>query len=519
MLDPVHDECGIAAVYHMGASCDGKETVRRLIDMLIDLQNRGQLAAGISTFNPLRSSLLETFKDVGSVSDVFRLKDSNRAREIVDEYAGTAGIGHTRYATCGRDDPSYAQPFERHHGRPWKWFTFGFNGNVANFSQVRSDLISKGYCLVRDTDTELLMHHLAYALRANEKPDFVTVFEQISQAVDGAYCIAFLNGEGDMVVARDPYGFRPLCYGVKGDVFAAASESTALARMGFENILDLEPGHLIHLSPGSGPRFHRFAESKRKAFCFFEYVYFANASSRLNERSVYMTRCNLGKALARDEQVATDPRDCVAVAVPDTARPACDAMANELGIPSREGLMRNRYLGRSFIEGRNRADVVGRKFTPIPEVLSGKRVFLVEDSIVRSTTLRVIVRMLRDQGQAKEVHVRVACPPIMAPCGYGIDMSTVSELFAPKHFAEPRRGEVPADELEKAERDLGADSLRYLSVAALTSAIGFDEEKLCLGCLTGEYPTIWGAKTYEAALRTKDAKDDPDLRRTYQRTS
>jgi amidophosphoribosyltransferase len=191
-------------------------------------------------------------------------------------------------------------------------------------------------------------------------------------------------------------------------------------------------------------------------------------------------------------------------------------MANELGIPSREGLMRNRYLGRSFIEGANRSEVVRRKFTPIPEVLSGKRVFLVEDSIVRSTTLRVIVRLLREQGGAKEVHVRVACPPIMAPCGYGIDMSTVSELFAPKHFAEPCRGDLPADDLQKAEQDLGADSLRYLSVDALTNAIGLDENKLCLGCLIGKYPTVWGGKTYEEALRTRD---DPDLRRTYERIS
>ena len=516
MLDPVHDECGIAAVYHLGAASEGKETVRLLVDMLIDLQNRGQLAAGISTYNSTRCSLLDTFKDVGSVSDVFRLKDAARYRELVEEYAGEAGIGHTRYATCGRDDPAYAQPFERHHGRPWKWFAFGFNGNVANFTQVRSDLISKGYCLVRDTDTELLMHHLSYALRAQEKPDFMTVFGQLSQAVDGAYSLAFLNGEGDMVVARDPYGFRPLCYGVKDDVFAAASESTALERLGFDNIAEVEPGELVHVTRQSGPQIFRFAESKRKAFCFFEYVYFANASSRLNDRSVYMTRCNLGKALARDEQVATDPRDCVAVAVPDTARPACDAMANELSIPSREGLMRNRYLGRSFIEGANRSEVVRRKFTPIPEVLSGKRVFLVEDSVVRSTTLRVIVRLLREQGGAKEVHVRVACPPIMAPCGYGIDMSTVSELFAPKHFAEPCRGDLPADGLQKAEQDLGADSLRYLSVDALTNAIGLDENKLCLGCLIGKYPTVWGGKTYEEALRTRD---DPDLRRTYERIS
>ena len=190
-------------------------------------------------------------------------------------------------------------------------------------------------------------------------------------------------------------------------------------------------------------------------------------------------------------------------------------MAYSLGIPSREGLIRNRYVGlRTFIEGKNRREKVMRKYTALPEVLEGKRVFLVEDSIVRSTTLRVIIRMIREFGRAKEVHIRVACPPIMAPCSYGIDMSTVSELVAPKFFDEPQRDSYPPDAYQSLADELGADSLRYISVRGLVEAVGFEENSLCLGCLLGKYPTPWGERLYQEALLDKDR---PSASRTYER--
>ena len=536
MLDPVHDECGIAALYRLdatanldalrhaihgdGANGGGSEAapdnvVTLLPDMLIDLQNRGQLAAGISRYSEDDARLLDTYKDVGSVSDVFHLTlpDSSKYREIIDRYAGRAAIGHVRYATCGKDDPSYAQPFHRKHGRPWKTFAFCFNGNIANYREVRTGILEKGYHLVVESDSELLMHHLAYGLKSDVKPDFVSVFRQIAEAVDGAYSMAFLNGDGDMILARDPFGFRPLCYSIKGKLFAAASESLALSNRGFTDIHEVEPGELIHVRPEGVTR-QRFAESKRRAWCFFEHVYFANVASNLNGSSVYQARTRLGEALADAETEQIGP-DCIAVPVPDTAKAACDALAYRLGIPSREGLIRNRYVGRTFIEGQNRQERVRRKYTALPEVLRGKRVFLVEDSIVRSTTLRAIVRMLRDKGGAREVHVRVACPPIMAPCAYGIDMSTVSELFAPRHLDEPRVHAHPEHELARATADLGTDSLRYLTVEALTEALGTPQSELCIGCLIGKYPTAWGEKLYQEALRTKD--DAPVGARTYER--
>jgi amidophosphoribosyltransferase len=520
VLDPVHDECGIAAVYRLdGLQAHGQiesGSVTRIIpDMLIDLQNRGQLAAGLTRYDDGAPQIIDTYKNAGSVSDVFHLThpDPSLFRGIVDRYAGRAAIGHVRYATCGSDDPSCAQPFEKPHPRKWKWFAFCFNGNLANFTEVRARMLEKGdYHLVRNNDTELLMHLLSHALRGEEKPDFVQVFRQIAQTVDGAYSLAFLNADGDLILARDPYGFRPLCYGVRGNLFAAASESLALANRGFKTILNLEPGCFIHVRP-EGFEVHRFADSPRKAYCYFEWVYFANVASSINDRSVYLTRTRLGEALAASETVPADPADSVAVPVPDTAKAACDAMAYKLGIPSREGLIRNRYVGRTFIEGRNRSERASRKYTALPEVLEGKRVFLVEDSIVRSTTLRVIVRMLREQGRAREVHVRVACPPIMAPCSYGIDMSTVKELIAPRFFEAPQRGDQPLEALERLAEELGADSLRYLTVDALTRAIALPENDLCLGCLLGKYPTPWGRRLYEEALRRKDGPEDG---RTYE---
>lgn len=521
MLDPVFDECGIAAVYRLDEPVTdgpvyGEEfnIVRLIPDMLIDLQNRGQLAAGLTRYDPNALALIDTYKNVGSVSDVFRLThpDPSKFESILRKYSGRAAIGHVRYATCGKDDPSYAQPFERHHGRKYEWFAFGFNGNVANYARLRAELEAEGYHLVRETDTELLMHHLAYGLSHCTEGDFVEIFGRLAQAVDGAYSLVMLNAKGDLVLARDPQGFRPLCYGVRGNLFGAASESLALANRGFREIKSVEPGHLVHVTR-RGIEIRRFAPPTRKAHCFFEWVYFSNVASTINDRSVYVTRTRLGEALAAEEDVPHDPDDSVAVPVPDTAKAACDAMAYRLGIPSREGLIRNRYVGRTFIEGRNRSEKAARKYTALPEVVEGKRVFLVEDSIVRSTTLRVIVKMLREVGKAREIHIRVACPPIMSPCFYGIDMSRLDELIAPKFFDAPRSGQQPASEAAALAHELGADSLRYVSVESLVESIGFESEDLCLGCVLSKYPTKWGDHLYE---RAKAARNEPVEKRIYE---
>jgi amidophosphoribosyltransferase len=524
-MHELHHECGIAAIYHLESPTpsklvakDGPEQVVRLMArMLIDLQNRGQLAAGMTTFNPHRESVLSTYKQIGTVIEAFRLNHAAKFENILREYAGRAAIGHVRYATCGKNDKDHAQPFERYHGRKWKWFAMGFNGQITNYAELKSELLNKeDYYLMRDLDTEVIMHFLSYELRGDDRPDLVQVFRNLSKKFDGAYNLVFMNGMGDLCVVRDPNGFRPLCYAIDGPLFGAASESVALSNVGFRDIKTLQPGEMI-LIQDNKLRIERFAEQPvRTAHCFFEWIYFANVASTLDERSVYLARASLGKELAIQEHrlgLFKPDYNTVVVPVPDTGKAAADAMAYELGVPSVEGLMRNRHIGRTFIEGNNRGDRVRMKFSPLREVLEGRRVILVEDSIVRSTTLKTLLSVIRERGCAKEIHVRVACPPIVAPCFYGIDMSTVDELYAPR-FMQGKL--ISIEEQQAMARDLGAESLFYLPLDAVARCIRLPADRLCRACITGEYPTPAGERMYQLALRNHD--DGGGVGRTYEKT-
>ncbi|MBT7171979.1 MAG: amidophosphoribosyltransferase, partial [Phycisphaerales bacterium] len=384
--------------------------------MLLNLQNRGQLATGMSSYDPNRQQLLDTFKDIGNVAEAFRMSHPAKHEAILEKYAGRAAIGHVRYATCGQENARYAQPFERHHGRRWKWFSFAFNGNLSNYRQLREKLLQKrDYHFTLDTDTEIIMHELSYRLRGDSAPDLKDVLTQLSESFDGAYNITFLDALGRMFVSRDPLGLRPLSYAVQGKVFGAASESVALTNLGFTDVKCLNPGEAIIVDE-NGMRIERYAECKRRAHCFFEWVYFSNVASLMDGRSVYQVRADSGKQLADLEDVPTDDGNSIVVPVPDTAKASADSFAYHMGIPCMEGLMRNRYVGRTFIQGANtRGSSVKNKYTPIPSILKGKRVFLVDDSIVRSTTMRALVEHIRTVGGAAEVHVRVAGPPIIAP--------------------------------------------------------------------------------------------------------
>jgi amidophosphoribosyltransferase len=508
-MSDLHHECGIAAVYHLPGEAHplcpegGPDEVSRFLPrMLLDIQNRGQLAAGMTSYNPDRDQLLETHKDVGTVSEVFRLSHRGKTESLMRQYAGRAAIGHVRYATCGAEDRNYAQPFERPHLEKRKWFAFAFNGQLANFQDLKERILSEAdHHLARENDTEIIMHEISRELSGDRRPRLVDVMRAVSQRFDGAYSLVFLNAQGDLLVARDPLGIKPLCYAKEGNLFAAASESVPLLNLGFqpENIHSLAPGHAITITGGEFA-IERFAATERTAHCYFEWIYFANVASTLDERSVYLSRTALGEELARLEiaegRVPLD-EDTIVVPVPDTSKAAADAMAHELGVPSREGLIRNRYAGRTFIEGGNRIKKAEAKYTPLREVLHGKRVFLVEDSIVRSTTMRVLLHRLRSLGGAKEIHVRVACPPIIAPCFYGIDMSTVDELFAPKFL---RGRELTAEVQAEMAEALGADSLRYLPVESIARAIHMPASNLCQACITGRYPTPHGQKLYQIAL-------------------
>ena len=515
-MSELHEECGVAAIYHLSngepsplCPAQGREAVSMLMPrMLLDLQNRGQLAAGFTTYSPERQQLIDTYKDVGTVAEVFHTSKREAFTSLMNKYAGRAAIGHVRYANCGHDDRSYAQPFERHHIKKHKWFSFAFNGQIANYSNLRDTLLNDGNTyLARETDTEIMMHYICAALSPQEEPDVLEVCKSLALLCDGAYNIVFLNALGDMVVARDPLGFRPLCYAVEGSLFAAASESVALFNLGFsaENIKNVEPGQVIIVNE-QGIRFERFAEKTTCAHCFFEWIYFANVASVIDGCGVYRARKNLGAELARQELQLGDVEiddDTVVVPVPDTSKAAADSMAYSLKIPSVEGLIRNRYSGRTFIEGgEQRWRKAETKYTSLRDILEGKKVFLVEDSIVRSTTMRVLLKRIRELGHAKEIHVRSACPPIVAPCFYGVDMSTYSELFVPQYM-----GNTPTEEWKVTREienqmaaDLGADTVRYLPIDSIARAIGLESEHLCRACITGQYPTLWGTRRAQEAF-------------------
>jgi amidophosphoribosyltransferase len=331
-------------------------------------------------------------------------------------------------------------------------------------------------------------------------------------------------------------GIKPLSYAIEGALFAAASESVALLNLGFasDNIRSLLPGQMVAIKEGQ-LEIQRFAPSPRQAHCFFEWVYFSNVASTLDRRSVYMARKALGEELAELETVSLD-EDTVVVPVPDTSKAAAAAMAYKLGVPCLEGLIRNRYSGRTFIEGGDsRVKKAQAKYTPLREVLEGKRVLLVEDSIVRATTLTALLERIWVVGQPREIHVRVACPPIISPCFYGIDMSTLTELFAPSFLngrglecddssslsladrggcgSEKESGnELPhskgvwpavalTPEIEASmAAKLGATSLRYLPMESVARAIGLDSDQLCQACITGRYPTPCGTRLAQTAV-------------------
>lgn len=499
-------ECGIAAVYHLDSQTpssfapqnDPAQTSRLVPGMLLDMQNRGQLAAGFTTYNSDRLQLIDTHKDVGGVAEVFRMNHQDEYTSLMQEYSGQAAIGHVRYATCGRDDRSYAQPFERHHIARSKWFGFAFNGQLANYLELREEILqTTDFHLTRETDTEVLNHMISGAYSDNSEISHVELLAGLANRLDGSWNIVYLNANGEMFVSRDPQGIRPLCYAVEDNMFASASESVALTHLGFseDKIQNVPPGHVV-LVDEQGVRVEQYAESPRRSHCFFEWIYFANAGSNFDDAGVYLSRKKLGEELAKREEVTKD-EDTIVVPVPDTAKAAADSMAFELGVPSLEGLIRNRYIGRTFIEGSNRADKVRMKYTVLPEIMEDKRVLLVDDSIVRATTLKALLKMIRDRGRAKEIHVRIACPPIIAPCYYGIDMSTIGELFAPQHMEGIEI--TPEEEARMAEL-IGADSLRYLPVEALSECVGLPRENLCQACVDTRYPTPAGEEWYRKAV-------------------
>jgi amidophosphoribosyltransferase len=443
------EACGLFGVWAPG------EDVSRLIYFgLYALQHRGQESAGMAVSD--RQNIL-VYRDLGLVSQVFH-------ERTLATLHGELGIGHNRYSTTGSTTWENAQPSFKTDGQ--RGLALGHNGNLVNTSEL-SERVGDG-SREASTDSDLVATLLAREMAGS---DLETAAMRLLPTLKGAFSFVLMD-ESTVYGARDPHGLRPLAIGRLPNGWVLASETAALDIVGAEYVREVEPGELVSLDE-RGVRSMRYAESPRPALCLFEFVYLARADSRLYGRTVHQARHEAGRLLAREAAVDAD----LVIPIPDTGHSAAAGYAQETGIPYGEGLIKNRYVHRTFIEPTPglRQRGVRLKLNPLAEAIRGKRLAVVDDSIVRGTTTRQIVQMLRDSG-ATEVHMRVTSPPIRWPCFYGIDMSTREELVA------------AGMEVEEIRDFIGADSLAYLSLPQLVAATGAPADTLCRACFDGEYP-------------------------------
>jgi len=449
------EECGVFAIY-------GHPEAANLTYLgLYALQHRGQESAGIASSDGRE---IYCFKAMGHVAEVI-------TPPVLAGLPGHAAIGHTRYSTAGDTVLLNAQPFSVacNKGR----IAVAHNGNITNAGELRRELERDGSIFQASSDTEVILHLVA---RSRERTLAGALREALLE-LEGAFSLVFL-AQDCVIVARDPHGFRPLAMGQMelsggGKCYVFASETCAFDLIGAAYLSDVEPGEMVIVSPAGLVR-ERYAPARAPSYCVFEHVYFSRPDSMVFGRSVEESREMLGRLLAREHPAPAD----VVVPVPDSGVAAAIGYAAESGIPFRHALIRNHYVGRTFIEPSQaiRDFGVKLKLNPVRHLLEGKRVVLVDDSIVRGTTSRKIVRMVRDAG-AREVHLRISCPPTISPCYYGVDTPTKAELIAANSTVEEIR------------RFVGADTLGYLSLSALREAVGDERLEYCYACYTGDYPT------------------------------
>ena len=449
MFDKFHEECGVVGVYgHPEAA-----TLAYL--SLYALQHRGQESAGIVASN---GEALISHRGMGHVADIFQY-------DILARLRGHLAIGHNRYSTSGSTVLKNCQPFvvSWAHGA----LAIAHNGNLVNADELRAKLEARGAIFQSTVDSEVIVHLIA---RSAETTLLERIIDALSQ-VRGAYSLVFMT-EDRVIAARDPAGFRPLVLGRVGDAVVIASETCALDLVDARLEREIDPGEIVIVSERGVDSVRPFPASESH-HCVFEYVYFARPDSEVFGRNVYEARKELGRQLARESGVPAD----IVIPVPDSGVPAAIGYAEEAGLPFEMGLIRNHYVGRTFIEPSSsiRNFGVKVKLNALREVLAGKRVIVVDDSIVRGTTSRKLVHMIRQAG-AREVHVRISSPPTTHPCFYGIDTPTREELIASSHGV----GDI--------QQYLGADSLAYLSLAGLYTFAGGRRAGFCDACFTGRYP-------------------------------
>ncbi len=450
---PAREFCGV-----VGVSLMGKGAAPYLFRGLRALQHRGQESAGIATTS---HGVLYQRKGMGLVHEIF-------GQELLDSLRGSVGIGHVRYSTTGSSDIENAQPIVvKMHDED---AAIAHNGDIVNFNRIRHRLEQQGIDLLGNADTETMAQMIA--LEYGRTRDLEAAIRRACTEIVGGYAVVFLVGNR-VYAFRDPLGIRPLVVGTVEGGVAVASESVALELMGGKVLRDIAPGEVLVLEKGQIARTSRIPNSGERAHCMFEWVYFSRPDSIMESQPVYDVRHRIGLRLAKEAPVEAD----LVVPVPDSARPQALGFSEGSRIPYAEALIKNRFVERTFIlpDQKRREFEVRVKLHPVPGLLRGKRVVLLDDSIVRGTTLREIVEMVRAAG-ATRVDVRIGCPPIRAPCYFGIDMKERKELVAHNRNEE---------EIAKA---IGADSVHYLSMPGLVESIGLKESELCLGCLTGKYP-------------------------------
>ncbi|MEA2229879.1 MAG: amidophosphoribosyltransferase [Solirubrobacteraceae bacterium] len=455
--DGPRDECGVFGIY--GPEHD---VARLAYFALYALQHRGQESAGIAAAEA--GGYIITQRALGLVSQVFKEHD-------LRALSGDLAIGHVRYSTTGSNEWENSQPVHRSAGAGGgnrRELALAHNGNLTNAVELHTELRRRGVTFSSTSDSEIV----AALLATHPADDVEDAIADVLPRLQGAFSIVVMTK--DRVYAfRDPAGVRPLVLGQIGTRYCVASETCAFDIIGAKRLRDVQPGELVSIGP-DGIRTRQVVEGEREAFCLFEYIYFARPDSRMNGDVLQAARGRMGEILARE---APAPGADLVIAVPDSGNPAARGFARASGLPQDDGIIKNRYVARTFIQpGQElRKHGLRLKFNPLPEIVGGKRLVVVDDSIVRGNTTRQIVQMLRDAG-AREVHMRISAPPIKHPCHYGIDMSSRDEMIAHDRTVE-----------EVAE-ELGADSLAYLSLPGVYEAVNGDRERHCDACFSGFYP-------------------------------
>ena len=444
------DYCGVVGIY-------GSKNASQLAYLaLYALQHRGEESCGIVTFDGKKVNMQ---KGMGLVSDVIN-------EENLKKLKGHLAIGHVRYSTTGSSTVKNVQPLLINHKKGF--IAVAHNGNLTNSVQLKNELEDAGSILQTTMDSELIVHFLV----RDHKNNYTEKIVPIASRMEGAYSFVLMIND-KIYAIRDPHGFRPLCIGKLDDGYIVASETCALDMVQAQYVRDVEPGETVIIDK-NGLTSLKQPEAKRHAMCIFEYIYFSRPDSNIFTKSVYLTRKNLGRALAREHPVEAD----FVMPIPDSGTYAALGYAEESKIPLEMAFVRNHYIGRTFIQPSQliRDFKVKVKLNPIRDLLTGKRVVVVEDSIVRGTTSRGRVRALKQAG-AKEIHMRVSCPPLISPCFYGIDFPTKKELIASSHT------------IEEIRQFIGVDSLKYLSLDGMLNSMMLPRDEFCTACFTGDYPT------------------------------